>query len=131
VNRINKLAQRTDPSTSALFHHHWIGDVANWFYVVADQYRLPVPQKGGRLPDHKRKEMERYVEELNANLLHSNPAKVFPDVCKNGAVLAVAGGNHKLSSIYQVLRQDPQWISHLVTDSEVALALISDRVPGR
>ena len=130
IDKLNKLAEEVDPAEEeGRPFHHWIADVCNYYFVVGDMYA------GGAagLNKDKRAEIESYIDQLNERLVKT-PPHVLSEICKKGAVIAVAGGPHKVSAIRHVLsqqnrqqnRQQDPWVSHLVTDSDTAKALVND-----
>ncbi len=127
IDSILKKVDRSDKNTPPF--PHTVGDVGNWFFVLPDEFRVSA-DAADRLSDSDCKDLIKQVDALNRSFVTVNPEAEFPPICKHGAVLAVAGGYHKLDVIYYVLCRDPQWISHLVTDSWTAEKLADDILPG-
>jgi DNA-binding transcriptional regulator LsrR (DeoR family) len=125
VEELNRLAEEVDPAEEKPPFHHWIADVCNYYFVVNDEHA----GAGRSLDSAKRQEIEKQIAELNKAFVNTSP-DVLSEICKKGAVVAVAGGPHKASAMRHVLRQSPPWVSHLVTDSKTARALINDSTPS-
>jgi DNA-binding transcriptional regulator LsrR (DeoR family) len=98
--------------------HHWVGDVCNFLFVV-DQS----PGSECRLPKDVADKLTRVVDRLNKRFVNTKPPMLV-DICRKGVVLAVAGGRHKVQAIAHVVKQNPPWITHLVTDDHVAQHLL-------
>jgi hypothetical protein len=99
--------------------HHWVGDLCNHLFIATSG-----PHDWKQVPRADRGDLERRVRELNNQFLSPLPAD-FEGVCRKGGVVAVAGGRHKGTAIYHVLRQAPSWITHLVTDNHVAHQILA------
>lgn len=97
---------------------HWVGDVCNTLFVVDDL-------AGKSLDPKKRRDLEKVIGTLNERFVNTSP-KVLAEICDRGAVIAVAGGRHKVAALTHVLKHpnDKPWITHLVTDSRVGRELL-------
>ncbi len=125
---LNCMVDKIDPpGTGVPPFSSPVADVGNWFFVLPDSSRI---SRKRPLDPKDRLALEAKVAELNERLVNIDIANHFPEICKRGSVLAVAGGCYKLDAIYDVLcrcRKEP-WISHLVTDSWTAERLAAEDV---
>jgi DNA-binding transcriptional regulator LsrR (DeoR family) len=107
---------------SEAIHEPLVGDVCNHLFLIENS-------ASGRMAIKKRKEVESVIERLNQRFLSTKPG-TLQSICRNGAVLATAGGRFKYAAIRYVIERgggrgmDP-WISHLVTDKENAIRLLN------
>jgi len=118
LKELNRRADQVDPAMGNSPFCHWVGDVCNSLFLVDDD---TVP--GLRLDKADRGKIQGLLNTLNGRLINIDPAKTLAAVCNRGAVLAVCGGPHKAAAIGHVLRRNPPWVSHLVTDYFVATYL--------
>jgi hypothetical protein len=125
LGRLKHFAEKADPhgGRSGQFPH-WIGDVCNFLFVIDD------PLGPDRLEVGLRNELTELVVSLNSRFVNTRPESLT-EICRNGAVIAVAGGPHKVTAIAHVLRQKQPWITHLVTDDVTARHLLEADTLGR
>jgi len=96
--------------------YHIAGDICNRL-IINDLAGHHIPE--WKVDEPKRQKLAEMVRNLNDRFLSPEESE-FAKICERGAVIAVAGGRHKVGAIYQVLAQRKPWITHLVTDSFVA-----------
>jgi DNA-binding transcriptional regulator LsrR (DeoR family) len=116
LREINKMAdtiEHTAENNAPPFYHP-VGDVCNWYFVVAR-----APEQSASKDWHR---LETAVNELNRKFMNTTPESLAK-ISKRGMVLAVAGGPHKAAAIRHVLyksrenmNREGSWITHLVTD---------------
>ena len=101
------------------------GDLAHYFFVAQG--------RKGALRNRKELEtLQKHVTALNKELRNTK-ADALATICKNGAVLAVAGGPSKASAVECVLRPEMRteenkdlWVTHLVVDDLCARYVLED-----
>ena len=111
-------------------HNHFVLDVCNWLFI---NNRLDTT----KVDPAELTRLRAVVEAVNERFLNT-PPQILADVCERGAVIAVAGGQHKAGAIASVLlenRPGGRWqrpfISHLVTDDLNAWKLQELNPPAR
>ena len=72
--------------------------------------------------------LEKLIQVINKRFVNTSP-EALTRICKKGVVMAVAGGPHKTGAIADVLKSREKgspWITHLITDDQVALKILHE-----
>ena len=119
VKKINFEVMEVEKDTEPFFH--CIGDVCNYYFVLDRVKDLP---NGKSIYER----LNEIVKKINDRFINTGPEELTR-ICKKGAVIAVAGGPHKIGAIAHVLKQNETgspWITHLVTSDEVARSILKN-----
>ncbi len=119
LRSINEIAEQMEKVSreEGLFFFHPVGDLCNWCFQV-DPGDITKKIKSSA-------KLDRLIQQLNHKFLNTNPDHLVK-ISGRGSVIAVAGGPRKTGAIGHVLKRakGSPWITHLVTDHELAYALI-------
>lgn len=111
IRRLREAAHRIDREYADVQpEYHCIGDFCNHLFVV------PPP---GPVAPRLLAELRTRVDAFNERAINAAPARMA-EVAQDGCVIAVAGGRLKAHAIRYVLKQNPPWVTHLVTDDGTA-----------
>jgi DNA-binding transcriptional regulator LsrR (DeoR family) len=129
LKALNDLSEAYDsisqaPDGGGSIHRHIVSDVCNYLFLnegLAHRANVPVNETN---------KMRGLIDTINLSFLNTSPLELSK-ICQRGAVIAVAGGRHKLSAVYDVLerfgpsgRLQYPAVSHLVVDDLVATELV-------